>query len=77
VTLRAGISSTMATTQLGSLEDSDESAGFHLGVGGDVFLGESFALQAEIFHRSYGVAFASTDNEEVSATGLQLGVRWR
>lgn len=77
VTLRAGISSTMATTRLGTFEDSDESAGFHLGVGGDVFLGESFALQAEIFHRSYGVAFASTDDKEVSATGLQLGVRWR
>lgn len=77
VTLRAGLSSTIASTRLGNLQEDDESAGLHLGLGGDFFVSGDFAIQAEAFYRTYGVAFATTNDEEVSATGLQLGVRWR
>ena len=76
-TFRLGVSSTLATARLGDIESDDESAGFHAGLGADFFVGDDFAIQAELLHRSYGVAFAFNNDEEVSATGLVLGVRWR
>lgn len=77
LTLRAGLGSTQATTQLGNIKAQDDSVGLHLGFGADFFVGETFALQTELFYRTYGVAFAVTEDEEVTAAGLQLGVRWR
>ncbi|MEZ4467782.1 MAG: hypothetical protein R3F60_02740 [bacterium] len=45
--------------------------------GADFFVGESFAIQAELQYRTYGVAFKSTQDTEVSTTGLLVGARWR
>ena len=77
LSFRLGLSSTEAQIKLGSLKETDSSVGVHAGFGADFFVGESFAIQAELQYRTYGVAFKSTQDTEVSTTGLLVGARWR
>lgn len=75
---RGGLSATSASLSLNdeSLEE-ESSAGVHLGIGGHLFFGKTFALVSELFYRTYGVAFVATNEEEVTVSGVWVGVRWR
>lgn len=81
LTLRGGVSSTRATAAISDgdarIESDDDSAGVFAAFGAAWFVGEDFALRADLFHRTYGVAFQSTGEKEITMSGLLLGVRWR
>lgn len=77
VPLRVGISRTKGTVEFESADEEEESTGFVVSGGIGWFAWESGSLIAEIYYRTYGLAFAATKDEEVSVAGLVLGARWR
>ena len=76
--LRAGVSKTAATFELGDLKTEKDSTGVQAAIDAGYFLTDSFALVFGFYYRTFGVAFSGgEDGKELAAGGFELGVRWR
>lgn len=76
--LRAGISKTTSSFELGSLKSDKDSTGVQAAIDAGYFVTDSFEVLVGLYYRTFGVAFKDVDeNKELAAGGLELGVRWR
>jgi hypothetical protein len=73
---RLGLGNTTGEFKGGNLNEEDSSTGFVVGLGAEWFFAESFALSIEGHWRSYGLAFEGV-KDEITTTGLAIGVMWK